>query len=165
MPLVDLHKNLAIANDQLVTRIQWDKNLITRSAAIKANLATLQAAATNSPMLFQTKNDAAAIAALQTQVQNFIVQDGGDIQSVEPMAITQEAGLDVISIALNFSLPIQNLPILLQQLETSTPYKFISNAAIQSNDMAGVNDGQGAPGQQLSINWTVDAYCPTGRSQ
>lgn len=157
-PLVNLYRNSITTNDQLATRIQRDKNLIAAAPAIKANLEGLRSEASDSAMFFQRENDADAVAALQTQVQNFIVQDGGEIQSIEPMAVTSEAGLDVISIELDFSLPIQDFPTLLQQLEMSAPFKFIPDAAIQSSGATDIDAGTGISGQQLSINWTIDAY-------
>lgn len=165
VPLIDMHRSSVTTNRRLSARIQEDKSLIAAMPAIKENLATFKSAASDSSLVFKNRSEADAVAALQTQVQEFITQDGGTVQSIEPLVISPEGGLDMISIKLNFSLPIRDLPILLEQIETGTPFKFVSNAAIQSSDVTDMSTGSGSSGQQLSINWTVDAYCHVDQQQ
>ena len=162
-PVIELFQDSKATAAQLSTRILWDKELIGSAPQIRADMVKLQLATPASTGAIQSDSDVNAVASLQTQVQNFITHDGGDIQSVQPLPSVPEGGFDSVSIEVNFMLPLRTFPALLQQVETNTPDMFITTAAIRSADNSTANNGTGFGNQELSINWTVVAYRRIGK--
>jgi general secretion pathway protein M len=109
------------------------------------------------------RTDALAAAALQDRVHALISNQGGALESVQPIPGVEEQGLIRVTLRVQMSGTTDTLFDILYALEAGTPVLFIDNVDIQSRAQAGQQgeaQSEAAPPASLSIAFDLSGYLP-----
>jgi general secretion pathway protein M len=137
---------LAVYRAQVALRPQLEEQL----KALK-----LQAAAT--PGLIGNDNAALAQAQLQDEVKAIVVANQGEVRTAQVVPASTVDGFQVIAIQYDLMIPMARLRDLTYAIESHTPYLFIDEADIVSNQDFQSGDPQTA-NPMMELRWTIHAY-------
>jgi hypothetical protein len=137
---------LAVYRAQIALRPQLEEQL----KALK-----LQAAAT--PGLIGSDNASLAQAQLQDEVKAIVIANQGEVRTAQVVPASTVDGFQVIAIQYDLMIPMAHLRDLTYAIESHTPYLFIDEADIVSNQDFQSGDPQAA-NPMMELRWTVHAY-------
>jgi hypothetical protein len=105
------------------------------------------------PSVLQGENAAVAGARLQTQLRALVQESGGFVRSTQDLPPKRRAGLELINVVCEFTLPMTKLKDMLHRLDAAEPYIFVDDATIDARDDAGQDFDV-----ELSVRLTVHAF-------
>ena len=95
---------------------------------VERALAALRLQAKSQPGLLQGDSDALAQSALQSELKSIVEINGGEVRSAYALPATSDAGLSLLSVQYDLTLPVNKLRGLVYAIESHAPYLFLSAA-------------------------------------
>ena len=117
--------------------------------------ARLKAAAV--PGLITSDSVALAQAQLQDEVKSIVTENQGEVRTAQIVPATNVDGFEVIAIQYDLAVPMAKLRDLIYAIETRTPYLFVDDADIVSQQDWQSGDPQAA-NPTLDVRWTIRGY-------
>jgi len=124
---------------------------------LEAALAQARQKAAAVPGLIASDSVALAQAQLQDEVKSIVTDNQGEVRTAQIVPATTVDGFQVIAIQYDLAVPMAKLRDLIYAIETRTPYLFVDDADIISQQDWQSGDPQAA-NPMLDVRWTIRAY-------
>jgi general secretion pathway protein M len=109
------------------------------------------------PGLITSDSVALAQAQLQDEVKAIVTDNQGEVRTAQIVPATNVDGFEVIAIQYDLAIPMAKLRDLIYAIETRTPYLFVDDADIISQQDWQSGDPQAA-NPMLDVRWTIRGY-------
>ncbi|MGH6871417.1 MAG: type II secretion system protein GspM [Rhizomicrobium sp.] len=124
---------------------------------LEAQLKQVQAQASQVQGLIASDSAALAQAQLQDDVKAIVTANQGEVRTAQIVPASMEDGFEIIAIQYDLMIPMSKLADLTYAIETHTPYLFIGEADITSQQDFQSGDPQIA-NPMVEVRWTIHGY-------
>jgi general secretion pathway protein M len=151
------HRESIARSQEMLARY---RGLDSARAQIDSNLSKLRAAQANEERLLQGGSAQLVGAKLQNRLKELIEGDGGALTSMQMLPVRDEQGFQRISMAVTLTASIESLQKILYAIEDQSPYLFIEDLELLTNQgFTDVSDG-GEESRDLQVHFEVFGYLP-----
>lgn len=131
-PLIARYQGLHEAREAALLQEQKYRALIARRPELEARVAALDAADSDTAVLFSGETASIAGAALATRIRTIIEAAGGEIRSSRTRQPTEELELTRVEVNLLAQIPFAALTGVLTEIELGKPSIFLDEVSIRS---------------------------------
>ncbi|HTQ15198.1 MAG TPA: type II secretion system protein GspM [Rhizomicrobium sp.] len=125
--------------------------------ALEAELRQVRAQAAQVPGLIVSDSAALAQAQLQDEVKSIVTANQGEVRTAQIVPVSAVDGFEIIAIQYDLMLPMAKLADLTYAIESHSPYLFIEDADITSQQDFQSGDPQTA-NPMVEVRWTIHGY-------
>jgi hypothetical protein len=124
---------------------------------LEAQLQTVRERAAQTPGLIAGESPELAQSQLQDEVKAIVTANQGEVRTAQVIPASTVDGFQVIAVQYDLMIPMSRLRDLTYALETHTPYLFIDEADITSQQDWQSGDPQLA-NPMIELRWTIHGY-------
>jgi len=150
----NLSDELAAAEDRERRYLE----LLAGRAEIEAKVAEMDREGRDGAVLFSGNTPSIAAAGLQARIREIVEALGGEIRSSRTRNPTDELDLTRLEVTITARIPFSALTEMLGRIELGTPYVFLDNVSIRSQQ----NTRGDRVSDQIDLQLTAQGYADIG---